>query len=247
MNTKFYFKFVLVIGVMLSVFACVNIPRVDNPAPYVELGRQAQEHISQPYRIQRSDVLDIKFFHNPELNETALTVRPDGTISLPLIKEVRAIDLTPVELSEQLKEKYSQILAKTDITINIKTYAGQKIYIDGEVMRRAQFSYVAPMTVMDAITQAGGFTEYALHEEVVVIRRPHGQKPKATVVDMRKYLSAVDFTQDINLMPNDIVFVPRTHIGDVNRWVDQYIRNMLPYGPSPTVIYGGSATGSTGY
>lgn len=244
MNTKVFFKFMVVVGVTLSVFACVNIPRVENPAPYAEAGRQAEEFISQPYRIQRSDVLDIKFFHNPELNETALPVRPDGTISLPFIKEVRAIDLTPAELSEQLKEKYSQILAKTDVTVNIKTYASQKIYVDGEVMKRSQLTFVAPMTVMEAITQSGGFTEYAVHEEVVVIRRPRGQKPKATVVDMRKYLSAADFSQDINLMPYDIVFVPRTHIGDVNRWVDQYLRQMIPFAPSADVIYGGSTTGN---
>lgn len=234
MKGKMFFRLIVVAASVISVVACVNIPRVEKPASYAEVGRQAEEFVTQPYRIQRSDVLDIKFFHNPELNETALPVRPDGTISLPFIKEVKAIDLTPGELAEHLKEKYSQILTRTDITINIKTYASQKVFVDGEVGRRALLQFVAPMTVMEAITQSGGFTPYSLVEEVVVIRRVSGQKPKATVVDLRKYLSGADFSQDINLMPYDIVFVPRTHIGDVNRWIDQYIRGLLPIGYSPS-------------
>ena len=122
--------------------------------------------------------------------------------------------LTPIELSEALREKYSEVLTKPEITVNIKTFAALKVFVDGEVAKKGLLTFSTPMTVIEAITQSGGFTPYALMEEVIVIRRPPGQKRRAAVVDLRKYLSAVDFGQDINLMPYDIAFVAGTHIGE---------------------------------
>ncbi len=222
---------VAVLGVLsLVLTACVNIPRVETPTPSTALVQESQRYYEeQAYRIQRGDTLELRFEYNPELN-VILPVRPDGMVFLPIVKEVRALNLTPAELAEQLSEKYASELRKPEVTVIVRTFATQKVFVDAEVAKKGTVSLTPPMTVTEAIIESGGFTEYALKEEVVVIRRPPGQKPKATVVDLIKFFSASDFSQDISLMPYDIVFVPRTHIGDVNTWVEQYIKRMLPFG-----------------
>jgi len=94
---------------------------------------------------------------------------------------------------------------------------------------------VGSMTVSQAIAQSGGFGYDARKNEVVVIRRNPAGKPLVTVVDMLQVQRGEDMTNDINLMPYDMVYVPKSQIAEVDKWVDQYIRKMLPF-PLPSPI-----------
>jgi polysaccharide export outer membrane protein len=181
----------------------------------------------QEYRISVGDQLDIKFFYNPELNEQVI-VRPDGRISLQLIPEVVAADLTPAALTRQLTEQYSKDLKQPQLTVIVRGFGSQLVFVDGEVGKPGMVPILAAMTALQAISQAGGMKETARETEVMIIRRGAPGKPLAFRVDLKKARNGSDLAQDISLAPFDIVFVPRSSVANVNLWLDQYIRKNIP-------------------
>ena len=179
------------------------------------------------YRIQVGDRLEVKFFYSPELNEQVI-VRPDGRISLQLVQEIVAAGLTPSELMKVIVEKYSAELKKPEVTVIVRSFGAQKIYVDGEVNKPGMVPILGLMTALQAISQAGGMKESAQVSEVLIIRRGAGNRPMAFPVNLDKALDGTDMSQDIALAPFDIVYVPRSAIANVNVWVDQYIRKNIP-------------------
>jgi len=197
------------------------------------------------YGIQPGDTLDIKFFYNPELNELLIPVRPDGRISLQLVGEVTAAGQSPAELTRSLEEKYSVELKKPQVTIIVRSFVGQTVFVDGEVNGPKLVNLIASMTTLQAISQAGGFKDTARPYEVIVIRRGPDHKPMIQTVNLKKAIDGTDMAQDIFLRPFDIVYVPKSPIANVNLWVRQYIRGLIPvsfgYSFPSGVFIGGSA------
>lgn len=221
------------VAVLSVLTGCSMGPLVSNPAPVPQLDKQAQAASMQEYRITRGDMLDIKFLYNPELNEQ-VPVRPDGRISLQIVKDVSVVGLTPAELTNVLTERYAAELKKPEITVIVRQFSSAKVFIDGEVSRRGLLALNYPMTVFEAIAQSGGFTEFARTNEIILIRRYQDKKPQITVINLEDFRYGKDFSQDIMLAPYDIVFVPKSPIGNVDTWVDQYVRRILPFSlPSP--------------
>lgn len=184
-----------------------------------------QDYLEKNYIIAPGNLLGIKFFQTPDLNEEVV-VRPDGKISLQLIHDIMAAGLTPKELSGQLKKAYRRQLRKPEIAVIVRSLASQ-VYVDGEVGKPGMLNLEGPTTVMQSIAAAGGFTDRSKLKEVIVIRR----RPTETVVitaNLDEFIRGKDTRQDINLLPSDIVYVPRTPIANVNVWVDQYIRRNIP-------------------
>jgi len=222
MKSLTHIKFLYVLFIL---FACS--PVVKNPTPLHHQAVQASLNSEKEYRIQVGDQLDIKFFYNPELNEQ-VTVRPDGRISLQLVHEVMVAGLTPSELTQRLKQKYAPELKKPEIAVIVRSFGAYKIYVDGEVNKSGMFPIVGYMTVLQAISQAGGMKDTARTSEVVIIRRGEFNKPLAFQLNLRKVVDSTDMSQDIALQPFDIVYVPKSAIANVNTWVDQYIRKNIP-------------------
>lgn len=181
----------------------------------------------QEYRIQPGDMLDIKFFYSPELNEQ-MPVRPDGRIALQLAEEVQAAGMTPGELTKALKEIYSKELKKPDVVVIVRSFGNQRIYVDGEVAKPGLLSLTGPTTVLQAIAQAGGFVYTGRATDVVVIRRGPENQPVAMLVNMEKVYDGTDLGQDIYLKPFDIIYVPKTAIANANLWIEQYLTRMVP-------------------
>ena len=218
----------IVIVLISLLIGCTPSVVVKNPTsvgePGTDLGLVGPT-LSSEYIIQPGDALDIKFFYNPDLSESAI-VRPDGRISLQLVKEIVAAGLTPRALTDLLTREYGKELKKPEITVIVRSF-GSRIYIDGEVEKPGEFTLTGPLTVMQAISLAEGRTEKAW-KEALVIRRINGKPPLVIEVDIDAVLKGIDFGQDIGLVPFDIVYVPRSPIANVNLWVDQYIRRNIP-------------------
>ena len=211
--------------VLSSLTSCA--PAVKNPSSEGYAEAQARLYPEREYKIQLGDQLDIKFYYNPELNEQVI-VRPDGRISLQLVHEIIASGLTPAELTTLLAKKYATELEKPEITVIIRSFSAQRVYIDGEVNRPGLVNLTGYMTVLQAISQAGGLKETARIHEVIVIRRKVDNTPYVMTVDLEKAIDGSNTSQDIALMPLDIVYLPKSPIANLNQWVDQYIRKMLP-------------------
>lgn len=214
------------INVMLVVIAIVLAGCSHRgPNSSAGLASSAPPVTVQEYRIQPGDQLDIKFFYNPELNEQ-LTVRPDGRITLQLVNEVLAAGKTPAELTDLLSKAYTAELTNPKVAVIVRTSVADKVYVDGEVNRAGLIPLVGPMTLLQSISQAGGVRETAT-DEVILLRKTEDNKMAAFRVNLPDLMGGPG-GQDIYLKPNDIVYVPKSTIANINTWVDQYLRRNIP-------------------
>lgn len=204
-------RIALMAAALMFLISCYT-PMVANPTP---ISRTQAPYTPEEYRVQVGDVLDVKFYYNPELNDQ-VTVRPDGKISLQLAPEVMAAGLTPRELSNRLREMYRTELKNPQVTVMIRGFGAQRVYIDGEVGSPGMVNLTGPLTVLQAIAESGGIRETARTNEVIIIRRTSERKPFVMTVDIESAITGRDLSQDIYMMPFDIVFVPRSPVANVN-------------------------------
>lgn len=215
------------VSALLGLAACSSEPLVKRPATVTDAEVQAANFSDYEYVINPGDRLDIKLFYTPDLNEE-VTVRPDGRISLQLVGEIIAAGRTPAELGTLLTEQYGLEIKEPEVTIIVRSFSAQKIYVDGEVGEPTLLDLESRTTVLQSIAAAGGLLDTARLNEVIVIRRGPGSEPLVIPVDLEKALDGSDMSQDLVLMPYDLVYVPKSPIGNINVWVDQYISGVLP-------------------
>lgn len=208
------------LAVCAVLSGCAQVVANPDPLP-------ASRDSTSEYRIQPGDQMDVKFFYNPELNES-IVVRPDGRISLQLANEIQAAGKTPAELTERLKAAYAEELEKPEVSVILRSFAGQQVYIDGEVNNPSVVPLSPSMTVLQSISAAGGLKGSARTTEVIVIRKSRGGEPRTFTVNLDRVVDGTAPDQDVALSPFDVVYVPRSPIANVNLWVDQYIRQNIP-------------------
>jgi protein involved in polysaccharide export with SLBB domain len=179
------------------------------------------------YKIAPGDELDIKFLYNPELNETVI-VRPDGMISLLFIDEIKAAGLRPSDLDKQLTDLYSQELRKPVLTVIVRSFTRQRIYVGGEVNTPGLIVLPTGMTTLQAVFQAGGFRETADPAETLVIRKGENAQPIPLRIDLAGVMNVGGGT-DLLLQPDDIVYVPKSAIANANKFIDDYIGGLLMF------------------
>jgi len=217
-------KLLVLIVALSSILAGCSYSNTTTPA--VETTPEKNQQLVQPYAIQPGDSLDIKFFFNPELNES-VTVRPDGYISLQLVDEVLVAGLQPRQVDDMLTEKYSRELKKPAVTVIVKSFAGQRIYVGGEVGVQGLLAMPAGLTALQAVMQSGGFKVTAQPSETLVIRKGPDNRPVPMRVDLSAALNGNTNAPDLILRPDDIVYVPKSPIAKANQFVNQYIEQLF--------------------
>lgn len=209
------FALLLVYFAIDTVSAQVNTLNIRNPNP-------------EEYSISPGDQLELRFFYSPELNES-VTVRSDGVISTQLIGDVKVSNLSPKQASKLLEDRYSSQLVDPKIDVFVHSSARARIFVDGEVGHPGALDLVGPLTIAQAIASGGGLTASARATSVLVIRHMTPQDPpKVIVVNLKDILKRSPNGEDVALRPYDIVYVPTSRIGNVNRFVDSYFRKNLP-------------------
>lgn len=182
------------------------------------------------YVIQPGDLIAVKFYHNPELNERVV-IRPDGKISLLLVGDLEAAGKQPEALAAEIEREYARELARPAATVIVRRFGGYKVHVAGQVQKPGAIPLEGQLTLYQAIQEAEGFLPTAHRKQVILIRRDENGKPKGHAVDLRPVESGEDPGQDLLLQPYDAVFVPNSTIGDVNYFVEYYIRRNLPVSP----------------
>ena len=180
----------------------------------------------RPYHIHPGDELDIKFFFNPELNETVF-VRPDGKISLQLVGEVQAAGVKPSELDATLTRLYARELRQPVVVVIVRSFTGEKVYVGGEVGRPGLIDLTPGMTSLQAVINAGGLLESGKLDSVLLIRKGPQDAPVPIRLDLAQVMDGVD--GDIHLQPSDIVYVPKTWIASANKFIKEYINGLLMF------------------
>ncbi len=182
---------------LLFIFSS-RISALESPVP---------GEVSQSYKIGIGDLLQVEVYDEDDLTRE-VRVLTDGTLTLPLIGSIHAAGLTVSELentvTRMLAEKY---LVSPQVTVFVKEFSN--IYIFGEVRKPGSFPLYGRMTVFEAITLAGGFTEVANPSKVKVIRQDGGAEVSFEV-NIEHLTKKGDSTQDRELQANDRIIVPRS-------------------------------------
>jgi protein involved in polysaccharide export with SLBB domain len=186
------------------------------------------------YTIQQGDQLSVNFYLDPEFNED-VTVEPDGNIPLKGAARVRAAGMTPAQLDKEIAQSYSSELRDPEPSVEVKNMPARMIYVSGQVSHPGSFPLQHGMTAMQAIADAGGFTEDAADDSVVIIRRDGCGAEAGQKVNLAKATNHPGQGEDLALAPYDIVVVPRSTIANVDLFVKHYIRDMLPVQPYATM------------
>lgn len=158
------------------------------------------------YVIGADDVLHINVWKEPETTAT-VPVRPDGKISLPLLNDIQAAGLTPAELTAQITQKLKKFLADPRVTVIVTQINSRRVYILGEVGRPGAFPLLPNMTVLQALSSAGGFTQYANSSKIYVLRNENGAQARYAF-NYKEVIRGQKPEQNILLKPGDTIVVP---------------------------------------
>jgi polysaccharide export outer membrane protein len=166
-----------------------------------------KEVISDPsYVIGPMDVLEIQVWKEPDFSRQVL-VRPDGKITLPLIGDIPASGMNTMGLKALLAEKLENFVSNPEVTVIVLESHSKNFYIIGKITRPGTYPLNPDMTVLQAISVAGGLAEWADKDSIRIIRRSGG-KEEILPFDYEKVITGKKLEQNILLKPNDTVIVP---------------------------------------
>jgi polysaccharide export outer membrane protein len=162
----------------------------------------------QGYRIGPGDVLQTNVWKQPDLSVASVTVRPDGQVSLPLLDELMVQGLSPADLEQVLTKKYAEFVHQAHVTVLVREVNSQKIYLIGEVKKEGAIRLLVPMTVLQAIAEAGGLTDYAKRKKMYILRVDHG-KQIIFPFDYDAVVKGQKIEQNTLVAPGDTIVAPR--------------------------------------
>jgi polysaccharide export outer membrane protein len=183
---------------------------IQRPQPTLPATRPAVTITGVPaeagFTIGRDDVLGILVWRDQEVSGD-VTVRPDGMITLPLIRDVKAAGLTPNELADRIQEAVREFIEDASVTVVVRQMNSRKVFITGEVARPGSYQLAASMTVIQLIAVAGGLTEFAEARSISVLRVKAGET-STFAFDYKNVANGRNPAQNIMLRPGDTVVVP---------------------------------------
>ena len=164
-------------------------------------------HAPYEYRIGAGDVLQISVWKEPEASASNVVVRPDGMISTPLIKEIQVAGLTPALAEKLITEKLVKVIQEPDVTVVVTGINSKKIYTVGAVKKEGTIPYTYSMTIMQAIAEAGGLTDYAKRSKIYVLRNENGKESRLAF-NYDEVLKGNHLDMNISMLPGDTLVVP---------------------------------------
>jgi polysaccharide biosynthesis/export protein len=197
----------MVVALAVGAFAQNNAnaanaaPAAAAPAPAPE----AKSVAGPEYVIGADDALHVSVWKEPDLTAT-LPVRPDGKISMPLLNDVQAAGLTPMQLAEALTVRLKKYVADPRVTVVVTQINSKRIYLVGEVLHPGPIPMLPNMTVLQALASAG-FTQFANTKGIYVLRTDNGRQQKMSV-NYRHLIKGDAVDQNIMLKPGDTIVVP---------------------------------------
>lgn len=162
---------------------------------------------SAEYRIGGGDVLEIATWKEAELTRRDVLVRVDGKISFPLLGDIAAAGMTPVELTETIQKGLTKYVTAPVVTVTVTNPGSQRVYVLGEVVRTGEYPLTKNLTVLQAFALAGGFTQWAAKDEIILLRKD-GPKEKIFKINYKDIVKGRDVENNLTLQANDTIVVP---------------------------------------
>jgi polysaccharide export outer membrane protein len=164
--------------------------------------------VPEGYRIGPGDILQISVWKEPEASVESIIVRSDGKVSLPLIKEVPVAGLTPLDVEKVLMKRFAEMIREPDVTVMVREIHSRKVYLVGAVRTVAPIDLTLRMTVLQAITQAGGLSDYAKRKDIYILRNQNGRQVRLPF-NYDAVIKGRLMEQNIYLEPDDTIVVPQ--------------------------------------
>lgn len=188
------------------VLLAANAVLAQQPAPPRPGAAQPPQRTvpADEYRIGPEDVLAISVWNNDAISRV-VPVRPDGKISLPLLDDIQAAGLTPMQLRDSIARRLSEYVPSPSVSVIVNDVRSFKVSVIGEVARPARYDLKSRASVLDVLALAGGFNQFANRSRLVVLRTD-GDKQVRIPFNYNRVVAGED--ENVYLKPNDIILVP---------------------------------------
>ena len=200
---KTMMKGILFLGIALLFCACTTakVPSVSSlPATEVTYAEK------ESYIIGPSDILEINVWKEEDLTRN-VEVRMDGMITLPMLNDIQAENMTLMDLQETIEEAYKEFVSMPEVTVILLASNSRRVYMLGKVNTPGEFPLKKSMTFLQAISIANGLDRWADKKNIRLIRKVDG-KEQTFRIDYNAIVSGSDLSQNILLHPDDTIFVP---------------------------------------
>lgn len=195
------------LGVMIVLVALAIPARAQNNSGKAAPAETPKTGSTDPnYVIGAQDVLDISVWKEADLTRT-VPVRPDGKISLPLLNDVQAAGLTPTQLADQITSNLKKFVTDPQVTVIVTEINSQRVYILGEVTRPGAYPLLPQMTLLQALSSAGGFTQFANQKKIYLLRQENGKQERHPF-NYRDAVNGKNSDQNLVLKAGDQIVVP---------------------------------------
>jgi polysaccharide export outer membrane protein len=186
--------------------ASTNLSKPDPHSNVPEAASASTAAADSDYRIGAGDVLNISVWKEPEVSVPSIIVRPDGKITVPLVKDIEVAGCTPAEAEKAITKALSPYITDVNVTVIVTGINSKRIYVIGAVKKEGPLAYTHRMTVLQALTEAGGLTDYAKRKKIYVLRAQNGKETRIPF-NYDEVLKGKD-REHIWLLPDDTLVVP---------------------------------------
>ncbi|MGB7573764.1 MAG: polysaccharide biosynthesis/export family protein [Thermodesulfobacteriota bacterium] len=191
---------------LLFIIASMAYPQADKETlsrkeAQVEIGTDSDQYV-----IGAEDVLSIHVWKEDAFTKT-IPVRMDGKISLPLVQEIKAAGLTPLQLKEVLTRRLKEFIENPVVSVTVTEANSYKVYVSGQVKTPGVYRLRSETSVAQIIPMAGGFTDWANQKKILIIRNENGREKRITV-NYRKIIRGSDTDSNVILKTGDTIIVP---------------------------------------
>ena len=188
-----------------QVEKALNSPDATVAAAATPAASTGKAHDSS-FVIGDDDLLAINVWKEPDVSRS-IPVRSDGRISLPLVGEVQAAGLTPLQLEQEITTRLRSYISEPEVTVMVQQINSQKYNILGEVLKPGAYSLTSGTTVLDAIAAAGGFRDFAKKKSIYVLRGTGGSESRITF-NYNDVIKGKHSEENVKLQPRDTIVVP---------------------------------------
>ncbi|MBN1478919.1 polysaccharide export protein [candidate division KSB1 bacterium] len=179
------------------------------------------------YHLGYGDVVEIKFFHNAEYNDV-VAVRPDGKLTLQRLGDIDVAGMRVTQLDSIITSNYSEILVNPDVTVFVREFGGHYVYVLGEVQHPGSYNITKGMSILRAIATAGGPLFSAKMNSIILIRSDEQKNLTAERINLLPSNFETLLNNDMQVLPYDLVYVPRTFVADLESFVTQIYKIVMP-------------------
>jgi len=203
-------KKLVTVGIIGLAIFCISTPiAYPQTGKEILLKKEAQAEVaadSDRYIIGAEDVLYIHVWREETVTKT-VSVRMDGMISIPLVDEIQAAGLTPLQLKEKLTERLKEFIENPNVAVVVMEANSFKVYVSGQISKPGIYRLRSDTTLAQIISMAGGLTEWANQKKIIIIRKEDGKEKRFTI-NYKKIVKGEDLDSNIILKSGDTIIVP---------------------------------------